>query len=637
MNESAEAALVGRRIAGKFLIESLIGVGAMGAVYKARQLTLDKTIAVKVLHPDRARDEMYSALFHREAKAASRLDHPNSVRVVDFGQEPDGLLYIAMEYFAGRDFLHVLSDDWPLPAFRIADILAQALAAVAVAHEMGMVHRDLKPENILVQRGTDDEGAPRDIVKVCDFGIAKFTEPNEALSSRNGQRLTEGVVIGTPHYMSPEQGQGEVLDGRTDLYSMGIILYQALTARVPFEGKTLVEVVIKHVRDEPVPPSKTVPWVDRRLEAICLKALRKKRSDRYQTAREMRAELRAVFADVASTPQLPGPTSKSATTLPPPSSSSGRSQPVKPPFPLESSPSKVTPPPISATNHVDETRKGARAALLGGVALAALVAGLLMIRTAHLRTRFDSPISPSPGLASAATAPAAAPTSVRPDNLLVTLPPVSALAQQPALVQEPALVGKEAPPSRDFSKSKTWQPGNKKDPARPAEPEPSHAVTADSPPTAAAPSPVAAPPPPPTPAAPAAAPPPPVAPPPVASPAPAARPFDPARGRVDWSVGATGGGPTSREVRRALARVSSAWSGCYQSALRAAGQRAEGSGTLRITTDDDGNVVQARLSGFGLAGVGACIAASSNVHIDGADTGSAWADVKLTFRVESTE
>src|SRR5579864_7120260 len=204
MNDSP-AALFGRKIAGKFLIESLIGVGAMGAVYKARQIALDKDIAVKIMHPDRASDAMYAALFQREARAASRLDHPNSVRVVDFGQEPDGLLYIAMEYFAGRDFLRVLSEDWPLPAVRIADILSQALAAIAVAHDMGMVHRDLKPENILVQRGTDDEGVSCDVVKVCDFGIAKFTEPAEPPSFRAVKPLTEGVVIGTPHYMSPEQ------------------------------------------------------------------------------------------------------------------------------------------------------------------------------------------------------------------------------------------------------------------------------------------------------------------------------------------------------------------------------------------------------------------------------------------------
>src|SRR4029077_12429179 len=129
MSQAWERAVIGRTIAGKFLIESFIGEGAMGAVYKARQIALEKLVAIKVLHPDQAGDAMHAALFQREAKAASRLDHPHSVRVVDFGQEADGLLYIAMEYFAGRDLQRVLQEDWPLSVYRVADILSQALAA----------------------------------------------------------------------------------------------------------------------------------------------------------------------------------------------------------------------------------------------------------------------------------------------------------------------------------------------------------------------------------------------------------------------------------------------------------------------------------------------------------------------------
>jgi serine/threonine protein kinase len=321
MNESKEDALVGRTIAGKFLIESFIGAGAMGAVYKARQMALEKVIALKVLHPDRAEDSIYGALFHREARAASRLDHPNSVRVVDFGQEPDGLLYIAMEYFAGRDLQRVLTEDWPLSPYRVADILSQALAGIAVAHEMGIVHRDLKPENILLQQGHDDEGEAHDVVKVCDFGIAKFTNAGEGDPGRTGRtarHATEGLIFGTPHYMAPEQARGEGLDARTDVYSMGVILYQMLTSRLPFEGKTLLDVAIKHVHDEPLPPRQHTRWVDERLETICLKALRKNKKDRYQSAREMRADLRAVMSALPSTPELPHPpSSRDAPTQPP--------------------------------------------------------------------------------------------------------------------------------------------------------------------------------------------------------------------------------------------------------------------------------------------------------------------------------
>jgi serine/threonine-protein kinase len=221
-------ALVGRTIAGKFLVASYLGGGAVGAVYK--------DVAIKVLHGEHAGDAMFAARFEREAKAASKLDHPNSMRVLDFGVEPDGVAYIAMEYLDGRHLLRVMDEDWPLPPARVADITAQALAAVGAADAMGIVHRDLKPENIMVLRGTDDEGQPRDVVKVCDFGIAKFIEDRGAPIT-GAERLTQqGIVVGTPEYMSPEQCRGDRLDVRSDLYSMGVILYQLVTGRVPFDG-----------------------------------------------------------------------------------------------------------------------------------------------------------------------------------------------------------------------------------------------------------------------------------------------------------------------------------------------------------------------------------------------------------------
>jgi serine/threonine-protein kinase len=288
------AALIGRTIAGKFHIESLVGEGAMGAVYRARQLALDKTVAVKVMHPHLQRDPQFAGRFNREARAASRLDHPNSVRVVDFGQEPDGLLYIAMEFVDGKDLLTVLREDWPLPAKRVASIVSQILAALSVAHEMGVVHRDLKPENLIVLRGTDDEGRPTDIVKVCDFGMAKVDKRGDPQRTESARLSTRGLVLGTPEYMSPEQGRGEALDARSDIYSVGVILYQLLTGTVPFEASSAIAVVLKHVTEAPVPPSSRVPGVDPRLEAVCLRALQKKPEARYQTAREMRAEVRAV-------------------------------------------------------------------------------------------------------------------------------------------------------------------------------------------------------------------------------------------------------------------------------------------------------------------------------------------------------
>src|SRR5579864_7327786 len=192
MREEGHEHLIGRTIAGKFVVEELLGAGAMGAVYRARQIALEKTVAIKVMHGEHAHDAMFAARFHREAKAASRLNHPNSMQVIDFGAEPDGLLYIAMEYLDGRSLHRLLREEWPLPAARIADITMQMLAALAVAHDMGVVHRDLKPENVMVLRTTDDDGRPKDLVKVCDFGIAKITDSRAYRGS--GERESDGPV-----------------------------------------------------------------------------------------------------------------------------------------------------------------------------------------------------------------------------------------------------------------------------------------------------------------------------------------------------------------------------------------------------------------------------------------------------------
>jgi len=302
-----DESLFGRTIAGKYCIEEFVGGGAMGAVYKARQVALEKIVAIKVLHREVLKDAQFSMRFKREAKAASRLDHPNSLRVLDFGEEPDGLLYMVMEFLAGKDLFEIHRTEFPLPADRIASILSQALAALAVAHDQGVIHRDLKPENIMVLPGRDDEGNPIDLVKVCDFGIAKIVDRGRARASDSSARFsTSGLVVGTPEYMSPEQGRGEGLDPRADVYSMGVILYQLLTGGVPFEAESAIGIVLKHVTEEPKKPSDCRSGIDPRLEAITLKAMQKKKDDRYASAREMRAALRPLIgANIGHHDEIP--------------------------------------------------------------------------------------------------------------------------------------------------------------------------------------------------------------------------------------------------------------------------------------------------------------------------------------------
>src|SRR6476659_663585 len=197
--------LPGRVVAGNFRIEKLIGAGAMGNVYKALQISLNKPVAVKILHHHLHRDERLVARFKREAKSASLLNHPNSIQIIDSGED-EGTLYIAMELLTGRDLAQVIRDDFPLPLLRIGRIMSQVFNALDEAHAQGVIHRDLKPSNImLIERRGE-----KDFVKVCDFGIAKAIDGKD--DDREQMLTIQGLVCGTPEYMSPEQARAEPLD-----------------------------------------------------------------------------------------------------------------------------------------------------------------------------------------------------------------------------------------------------------------------------------------------------------------------------------------------------------------------------------------------------------------------------------------
>jgi serine/threonine protein kinase len=280
---------VGRLIGGKLRIEQFVGAGGMGVVYRATHLGLRMPVAVKVLQAGLQQDLEFCRRFQEEALAASRLDHPNLTRVLDFGQEPDGLVYIAMEFLDGTDLGTLLDRDGRLPLARIVDIMSQVSAGLSHMHSRGMVHSDLKPDNLILVAGHDEDGQPIEVAKLCDFGIAVT----------RGATATE--VLGTPAYMSPEQCVGEDLDARSDIYACGVMLYEMATGRPPFETPDKQAMTAFHCNMDPRAPSRIHP-IDPRFESLILKALRKDRTVRQQSARELRLALRALVA-----PPAPGP------------------------------------------------------------------------------------------------------------------------------------------------------------------------------------------------------------------------------------------------------------------------------------------------------------------------------------------
>ena len=287
--------LLGQLVADKFLVSGKVGAGGIGRVYRAVQQGLERPVALKVLHPELALDDDHKQRFHREARAASRLNHPGAVTVYDFGEWQDQL-YIAMEFIQGESMFDLLEAEFPFAPERMVELLGQVCQVLTVAHDQGLVHRDLKPDNIMVIHPDANEPT-REQVKVVDFGLAILVGPEAE------ERMTqEGLITGTPAYMSPEQVRGTEMDTRSDLYSLGVILYELLCQEIPFTGRNATDLIIKHLFNEPEPPSARVEGVTvpPALERLALHAMAKDPDHRPQTAAEFGALLQEALAQIQS-------------------------------------------------------------------------------------------------------------------------------------------------------------------------------------------------------------------------------------------------------------------------------------------------------------------------------------------------
>lgn len=287
--------LIGRLVEGKYRIESKIGEGGMGAVYRAKHVMMDNAVAIKVLHATLVADKTAVARFQREAQAAARIKHPNAVTVTDFGVTEDNVIYIVMELFEGQSLREILEKQGLLDLERALEVTKQVCSALEAAHRSGVIHRDVKPDNIVLE----DRPGQGEVVKVLDFGIAKLKDA----PSTAGNLTRQGVIIGSPHYLSPEQCQSGELDARSDVYSFGIVLYEMLTGEVPFTANTPVAVALKHANEMPRSMRVDHPEIPESVDKVVMRALSKEPERRQQSAMQLAAELEQAVRSVLSAQQ----------------------------------------------------------------------------------------------------------------------------------------------------------------------------------------------------------------------------------------------------------------------------------------------------------------------------------------------
>ena len=377
-------ALVGKVLNGRFTVLERIGSGGMGRVYRALQSPLDRMVALKVLNPNYSveQDPAFAKRFFLEASVSSKLTHPNSITIFDYGRTDDGVFFIAMEYLQGRTLHQEIAAEGCLSAPRAVHIARQICRALREAHALGIVHRDLKPANIMLLHHGDDE----DFVKVLDFGLVKFFTDQVNPTPEEGELTQGGVFLGSPTYMAPEQARNEA-DPRSDVYALGVVMFHMLAGRPPFSGRAPVDIILKHL-NEPPPPFAPELKVPPDLDAVLRRALAKEPADRYPSMEELLEALKRLgtlspsdlllSASIPSGPERPPP----PTARPP---SRGGSRPGTSPL---ASPSRPGVAAVRAPFHLSDDEevtdpeshklRGPLLGLLGMVGAAAVGIGLVL-------------------------------------------------------------------------------------------------------------------------------------------------------------------------------------------------------------------------------------------------------------------
>ncbi len=330
--QSMKTDLVGQILAERYRVVRLIGEGGMGQVYEAQHVNINKRFALKLLRPEIVSNAEAVARFRQEAWSASSIGHENIIEIEDFATLPSGAVYLAMEYLDGLALADRMRQEPALGFGEALDIMLQVASGLAAAHDKSIVHRDMKPENIFLAQ---KYGRP--LVKILDFGIAKVSgaEGNRSLTRT-------GTIFGTPHYMSPEQALGKPLDLRADIYSVGVIMYELFTGKVPFEAESFMGILTKHITTQPTPPRQAAPERDIpvEVEAVILRALAKEAEDRYQSMADLAAELAAIAAQLAPEVLQPRPSSQALAQIGKPLSTPMPARPATPrPTPMPRPPS----------------------------------------------------------------------------------------------------------------------------------------------------------------------------------------------------------------------------------------------------------------------------------------------------------